>query len=130
MSTVENFPDLTTGHEVVTPDTWPEGVPRDGIELRQMLDAVQSGNYDQRLQLMAKQSSRFEQIKALEGQLSPLTYSSRPFTDLQMARHLAEDLQKLRDLYENGNFVGRTIRGVTRGVRSWLEKQPAEDTNG
>lgn len=128
MSTAEQLSSTVLTHEpdLSTSVSWPEDVPRDGMALGKELNLIRSVHWEDRIQLMgAQKASRqrvFGRIKVLEDQLSPLTYTSRPFTDPAMARGLAEDLQELRDLYGEGNFVGRRIRGVVRTVRGFLQR--------
>lgn len=77
------------------------------------------------MQMMQEDGPRFAEIEQIERRLRSLTYSSRPFTNLQTARNIAEDLQRLRDLYGMGNGFGRAYRTIGRTVRSWFTRSPA-----
>ncbi|MDO8468180.1 MAG: hypothetical protein Q7S29_00270 [Candidatus Peribacter sp.] len=126
MSTVEALPGSSTAErEFSTPETWPEGVPRNGMELSQELDLIRGPNFERRMELMQKDGPEFAEIQQIESRLASLTYSARPFTDLRVAKGIAEDLQRLRDLYGMGNRVGRTLRGFKRKVGGWIARTPA-----
>lgn len=126
MSTVEALSGSTTAErEFSTPESWPKGVPSNGVELSQELDGIRGPNFDKRMALMQKDGPEFAEIDAIERRLASLTYSSHPFTDLQVAKGIAEDLQRLCDLYGEGNIVGRTLRGFVHKVGGWKERTPA-----
>lgn len=115
--------------ELGTPETWPKGVPRNGMELSQELDRIRGPHFDKRMELMREDGPEFAEIDAIERGLSTLTYSSKPFTDLRVARGIAEDLQRLRDLYGMGNSVGRTYRGFKHRLKGLFDKAQEAQTS-
>jgi len=116
---------LEDAEQLRTPDNWPEGVSRNGMELSQELDLIRAPNFEKRMALMQQDGPEFAEILQIESRLASLTYSARPFTDLRVAKGIAEDLQRLRDLYGMGNRVGRTVRGIVRTVRGLVARTPA-----
>lgn len=107
------------------PAGWPEGIPRDGVELGRVMQEIKSLGWEMRMQLMGAQSPKFVEIKRTEDRLSPLTYSARPFASRDVADGLREDLQLLKDLYGMGNAFGRAYRGARRTVQGWFTRAPA-----
>lgn len=123
MQIVEELPvSATQERQVQTPDSWPEGVSHNGMDLSKALDQIRSIHFDRRMELMQQNGPEFAKINAIERRLSLLTYASQPFTNLQVAKHIAEDLQQLRDLYGEGNVLGRAMRGVQRSVSGLFAK--------
>ncbi|MDD5041989.1 MAG: hypothetical protein PHX87_00735 [Candidatus Peribacteraceae bacterium] len=127
MSTVEALHSsaLEDAEQLRTPDNWPEGVPRNGMELSQKFDQIRGPHFDKRMALMQQDGPEIVEILEIEFRLSSLTYSARPFTDLRVAKGIAEDLQRLSDLYDMGTVVGHVNRGIAHKMHGWTERTPA-----